>query len=121
MKKPPQPATAKRMHNIQPFRVMELFARARALEAAGKSIIHMEVGEPDFDTPNTIIQAGQEALAQGKTHYTPAVGLAELRLAISDHYKQHEGILAWDLHGENLMQRTGNDEIVILDPYTRKC
>jgi aspartate/methionine/tyrosine aminotransferase len=80
------------MENIQPFRVMELLARARALESEGKSIIHMEVGEPDFDTPETIIQAGQVALAEGKTHYTPAVGLAELRQAISAYYKSHEDV-----------------------------
>ena len=47
--------------------------------------------------------------------------LAQDIAKLYDYYKQHEGILAWDLHGENLMQRIDNDEIVILDPYTRKC
>ena len=47
--------------------------------------------------------------------------LAQDIAKLYDYYKQHEGVLAWDLHGENLMQRIGNDEIVILDPYTRKC
>ncbi len=47
--------------------------------------------------------------------------LAQDIAKLYDFYKQHEGVLAWDLHGENLMQRIGNDEIVILDPYTRKC
>lgn len=80
---------ANRMSQIQPFRVMELLARARELEAEGRTIIHMEVGEPDFVTPATIIAAGESALAQGHTHYTPAAGLMELRVAVSDYYQHH--------------------------------
>ena len=79
---------ATRMSRIQPFRVMELLARARELEAAGRSIVHMEVGEPDFVTPEPIIAAGRAALEDGHTHYTPAAGLMELRIAISDFYRQ---------------------------------
>lgn len=78
---------ANRMSQIQPFRVMELLGRARELEAEGRSIIHMEVGEPDFITPDTIIAAGESALEQGHTHYTPATGLMELRVAVSDYYQ----------------------------------
>ncbi|MEN8168278.1 MAG: aminotransferase class I/II-fold pyridoxal phosphate-dependent enzyme, partial [Pseudomonadota bacterium] len=74
------------MGRIQPFYVMDLLAKARELEAAGRSIIHMEVGEPDFDTPQPIIEAGQAALASGKTHYTPAKGIPALREAIAGHY-----------------------------------
>jgi len=70
--------TANRMTKIRPFHVMELLARARELEAQGRSIVHMEVGEPDFITPETIIEAGRMALADGRTHYTPAMGLPEL-------------------------------------------
>lgn len=77
-----------RMSQIQPFRVMELLARARELEANGRSIVHMEVGEPDFVTPEPIIAAGRAALENGYTHYTPATGLMELRVAISDFYRQ---------------------------------
>ncbi len=62
--------------------------RAKELEAQGRSIIHMEVGEPDFSTPDPIIQAGHHALANGRTHYTPALGLPELRQAIASHYKR---------------------------------
>ncbi|MCF6283366.1 MAG: pyridoxal phosphate-dependent aminotransferase [Candidatus Polarisedimenticolaceae bacterium] len=79
---------ANRMQRIQPFYVMDLLARARKLEAAGRSIIHMEIGEPDFITPQPIIDAGCAALAAGQTHYTPALGLPQLRQAIADHYQQ---------------------------------
>ncbi len=82
---------ARRMGEIAPFRVMELLARARKLEAEGRSIIHMEVGEPDFSTPEPIIAAAQSALAEGKTHYTPATGLPELRETISGFYKERYG------------------------------
>ncbi|NOR51039.1 MAG: aminotransferase, partial [Gammaproteobacteria bacterium] len=58
---------ADRMGEISPFRVMELLARAKKMEAKGRSIIHMEVGEPDFSTPQPIINAAQTALAEGKT------------------------------------------------------
>jgi len=65
---------------------MALLARARELEAQGRSIVHMEIGEPDFDTPQPVVEAGIRALQEGKTRYTPAVGLRELREAIADHY-----------------------------------
>lgn len=78
--------TAKRIANIQPFHVMDLLARARALQAQGREVIHLEVGEPDFATPQPVIHAGQRALAEGKTHYTPALGLPELREALSRWY-----------------------------------
>lgn len=83
---------AGRMARIQPFRVMQLLARARELEDQGRSIVHMEVGEPDFDTPAPVVEAGHRALREGRTHYTPAMGLPELRRAISDFYRRQ-----WDL------------------------
>ena len=83
---------ARRMQYIQPFHVMALLARARELEAAGRSIVHMEIGEPDFTTAEPIIQAGQRALREGKTHYTPATGLPALRKAISDYYRDQDGL-----------------------------
>jgi aspartate/methionine/tyrosine aminotransferase len=79
---------ANRMGDIRPFHVMKLLERAKQLESEGRSIIHMEVGEPDFSSPEPIIEAGRQALADGRTHYTPAMGLPALRYAISDHYKQ---------------------------------
>ena len=80
------------MAEIAPFHVMALLARAKALEAAGRPIIHMEVGEPDFPTAAPIIAAGQRALAEGRTRYTAAAGLPELRQAISDHYRERYGV-----------------------------
>ncbi len=79
---------ADRMAAVQPFHVMALLAQARRLEAEGRDIVHMEIGEPDFETPAPIVQAGIEALKSGKHHYTPATGLPELRQAISDFYQQ---------------------------------
>jgi len=79
---------ADRMAAVQPFHVMALLAQARRLEAEGRDIVHMEIGEPDFETPAPIVEAGIEALKSGKHHYTPATGLPELRRAISDFYRQ---------------------------------
>ena len=80
-------ALARRMQVIQPFHVMALLARARELEAAGRSIIHMEIGEPDFVTPQPVIDAGHAALTAGYTHYTPATGLPALRRRIAGFYR----------------------------------
>ena len=78
--------SASRLADIAPFHVMELLTRAKQLEAAGRDIIHMEVGEPDFPTPATIVEAAQRAIAGGRMFYTPALGLPELREAISRFY-----------------------------------
>ncbi|MFC7368295.1 aminotransferase class I/II-fold pyridoxal phosphate-dependent enzyme [Vreelandella zhaodongensis] len=78
-----------RVSHVAPFRVMHLLEMAQAREAEGHDVIHLEVGEPDFATPAPIVAAGQQALATGKTRYTPAAGLASLREAISCHYAEH--------------------------------
>lgn len=78
---------ADRMSEIQPFYVMDLLARARQLEAQGQTIVHMEIGEPDFDTPDPIIMAGQQALIDKHTHYTPATGIDELKQKVADYYQ----------------------------------
>ncbi|EXJ16294.1 aminotransferase class I/II-fold pyridoxal phosphate-dependent enzyme [Imhoffiella purpurea] len=95
---------AARARAVQPFHVMRLLARAHELEAAGRSIIHLEVGEPDFATPEPILAAGQRALAAGLTHYTPAAGLAELRRAIAGHYGRRYGV---DLGPEHILVAPG--------------
>ena len=77
---------AARLSHIQPFYVMDILARARAMEAQGRWVIHMEIGEPDFPTAEGIVQAGIAALKAGHTHYTPALGLPELRTAIAQSY-----------------------------------
>ncbi|MDX1697583.1 MAG: pyridoxal phosphate-dependent aminotransferase [Thiohalobacterales bacterium] len=82
---------ADRMQLIQPFHVMALLARARELEAGGRSIVHMEIGEPDFVTPQPVIDAGMAALASGQTHYTPATGLPALRERIAAFYRERYG------------------------------
>ncbi|MBU4500579.1 MAG: aminotransferase class I/II-fold pyridoxal phosphate-dependent enzyme, partial [Gammaproteobacteria bacterium] len=74
------------MNGIAPFHVMDILARAQALEAAGHDIIHLEIGEPDFATPQPIIEAGVAALRAGHTHYTGALGLPQLREAIAGFY-----------------------------------
>ena len=71
---------------------MELLSRAKALEAEGRDIIHMEVGEPDFGTPEPIIAAAQAQIATGRVFYTPALGLPELRSEISSFYSSRYGI-----------------------------
>lgn len=83
---------AARMAGIQPFHVMELMARAQALEAEGRSIIHLEVGEPDFATADPILEAGQRFLSGGHVHYTAALGLSQLREAISGFYQTRYGL-----------------------------
>ena len=77
---------ASRMNNIRPFYVMELLARARELESSGRSIVHMEIGEPDFPTPEPIVLAGKAALDLGHTRYLPATGLPELKTQIAAFY-----------------------------------
>lgn len=73
--------------SIPPFHVMDILARAKQMEARGKSIVHMEIGEPDFASPRPIIDAGIAALQQEKTFYTPATGLPALRDSIQHYYQ----------------------------------
>ena len=84
----PLETLAPRMDGIEPFYVMSLLGKAKALEQQGRDIIHLEVGEPDFKTPQPIIDAGIEALRQGNIHYTASLGLMSLRQAIADYYQQ---------------------------------
>lgn len=85
-------ATAARVAEIAPFHVMEVQTAARALEAAGRSVVHMEIGEPDFPTPPPVVAAAQRAIASGDIYYTSALGLPELRRAIAAHYADHYGV-----------------------------
>ena len=86
------PTFSARSHEIAPFHVMALLARAQALEAAGHDVIHLEIGEPDFSTAAPVVAAAQAALAAGHTRYTAALGLPALRQAIAGHYRQRHGI-----------------------------
>ena len=83
-----RPAYSRRSHDIAPFHVMSLLARAQALEQAGHDVIHLEIGEPDFTTAAPVVRAGQAALAAGHTRYTAARGLPALREAIAGFYRR---------------------------------
>ena len=83
---------AERMSRIGVEGAFKVLARARVLEAQGRDIIHLEIGEPDFDTPRHIVEAGKEALEDGFTRYAPTPGLPELRQAIATHVSRTRGI-----------------------------
>ncbi|MFT5210370.1 MAG: aspartate/methionine/tyrosine aminotransferase [Flavobacterium sp.] len=102
---------ANRLSEINPFRVMKLLARANELEAQGRPIIHMEVGEPDFPTPAPIVVAGKRALDDGHTKYTPADGLPGLRKKITQHYKKVYGL---DVSYERIFITSGGSGALLL-------
>jgi aspartate aminotransferase len=83
---------AERMSRLGTETAFEVLDRARALERQGKSVIHLEIGEPDFDTPANIIEAGVTALHQGWTHYGPSAGQLELRQAIAEEVSRSRGV-----------------------------
>jgi aspartate/methionine/tyrosine aminotransferase len=83
---------AARVGEIAPFQVMEVQTAARALEAAGRDVVHMEIGEPDFPTPAPVLEAARRALQDGGIYYTSALGIAPLREAIARHYAEAHGV-----------------------------
>ena len=89
---------AERMSRIGTETAFEAAARARALEATGRSVIHLEIGEPDFDTPANIREAAKRALDRGATHYTPTVGIPELRAAIATDATARKGFAVTPEH-----------------------
>ena len=119
---------AARMARIEPFHVMALLARAKALEAQGRSIVHMEIGEPDFPTPRPVCEAGIAALEKGDLFYTPALGMPALRAAIAGFYRTRYGV---DVDPQRIAVTAGasaallltlavlmnpDDEVLIADP-----
>ncbi len=88
------PEIPKRLEDITSFIVMDVLERAHELEREGIDIIHLEVGEPDFDTPPCVKEALSRALDDGSTHYTHSLGLLELREAICEHYAERYGVAA---------------------------
>ncbi len=84
---------AERMSRLGTESAFEVLARAKALERSGRHIIHLEIGEPDFDTPVHIREAAKQALDAGATHYGPSAGLPELREAIAKHVAETRGVL----------------------------
>ncbi len=83
---------AERMERLGTETAFSVLAKAKALEARGREVVHLEIGEPDFDTPEHIIEAGCLALRAGQTHYTPSAGIPELREAIADDVARSRGI-----------------------------
>jgi len=83
---------SERTQKIKPFIVMDVLEKAHSMERAGIDVVHLEVGEPDFDTPQCIKEAAIRAVENGQTHYTHSLGLIELREAICHYYKQRYGV-----------------------------
>ena len=83
---------AQRMSRLGTETAFEVLNKARTLERQGKEIIHLEIGEPDFDTPKNVVEAGIEALRKGWTHYGPSAGLPELRQAIAEEVSRSRGV-----------------------------
>jgi len=102
---------AARVRDIAPFHVMEVQTAARALEARGRSIIHMEIGEPDFPTPQPVLDAAVAGIADGRIYYTSALGLPELRRAIAGHYREHYGV---DVAPERIIVTAGSSAALLL-------
>jgi len=118
-----------RAAEMPPFIVMEVLEKAQQMESEGKSIIHMEVGEPDFDTPAPIREAAVRAISSGDTHYTSSLGKIELREAISAYYKSKYNV---EVSPDRILITAGTspgmllvfsalmergDEIILPDPY----
>jgi len=93
---------ARRMSRLGTETAFEVLTKARALERQGKSIIHLEIGEPDFDTPANVVEAGVDALRKGWTHYGPSAGLPELRQALAEYVSRTRGV------------KVTSDEVVIV-------
>lgn len=102
---------ADRVDEIEPFRVVEVLARATELEAAGADIVHMAAGEPDFATAEPIIEAGRAALKRGATHYSQAAGIPPLREALSRHYQDLYGL---DIPPSRIMVTPGASGALLL-------
>ncbi len=102
---------SERARATTPFFVMEVLERAQALERQGRSVIHLEVGEPDFDTPAPILEAGIRALRDGHTHYTHSLGRPELREAIAEHYGEAYGV---EVSAERVVVTVGSSGAMVL-------
>jgi aspartate/methionine/tyrosine aminotransferase len=102
---------AQRVGAIAPFHVMEVQTAARALEAAGRSVVHMEIGEPDFPTPAPVLAAAEQALAKGDIYYTSALGIAPLREAIAAHYRDRFDV---DVAPERIVVTAGSSAALLL-------
>ena len=100
---------AKKMDSLGTETAFEVLAKAKALEKEGRDIVHLEIGEPDFNTPNNIKEAAIKALKAGYTHYVPAAGIPELRMAIAEYLSESRGI---DVDPEEVVVTPGAKPII---------
>jgi len=100
-----------RAGSIRPFIVMDVVARAKELEAGGRDIVRLEIGDPDFPTPPVIVHAAEEAMAAGDTGYTQSAGLPELRMAITEHMR---GAYAVDVDPQGIVVTQGTSPAMLL-------
>ncbi|NUO79826.1 pyridoxal phosphate-dependent aminotransferase [candidate division KSB1 bacterium] len=111
---------AQRMARLGTETAFEVLAKARSLEAQGKNIVHLEIGEPDFDTPRFIVDAAVASLQRGRTHYTPAAGIMELRRMIAENVQRTRGVA---VQPENVVVTPGAKPIMffsllaLIDPH----
>ncbi|RQD77714.1 pyridoxal phosphate-dependent aminotransferase [Desulfonatronospira sp. MSAO_Bac3] len=102
---------AQRCSGIKPFYVMEILERAKEMEKSGRDIIHLEIGEPDFDTPECVKEAAHEAMHKGCTHYTHSLGIPELRQAISRHYQDYYSV---EVDPDRILVTSGTSPAMLL-------
>ncbi|MEA3363723.1 MAG: aminotransferase class I/II-fold pyridoxal phosphate-dependent enzyme, partial [Thermodesulfobacteriota bacterium] len=102
---------SKRAKQVKPFLAMELMERAKQLEAEGRDIIYLCLGEPDFNTPPAILAATGQALAEGATSYTHSLGLLELRQEICRHYLDYYGV---EIVPEQVIVSSGTSPLMLL-------
>jgi aspartate/methionine/tyrosine aminotransferase len=103
--------TAARMAHIEPFEVMEIQTLAREVEAQGHDVIHLEIGEPDFRTPQPVVDAAKRALDEHRMYYTSALGLPTLREAIAGFYRRRYGI---DVPASRVIVTAGSSAALLL-------
>ncbi len=101
---------SRRAQTVEPFLAMEVMERAKELEAAGRDIIYLCIGEPDFNTPPAILAATGQALAEGATSYTHSLGLLELRQEICRYYRDHYGV---DIVPEQVVVSSGTSPLML--------
>ena len=102
---------SRKVREVKSFIVMDVMARAEELQKRGEDVVHLEVGEPDFDTPAVIQEAAIRAIRSGKTHYTHAMGLIELRETICDHYYREYGV---SIAPDQIMVTSGTSPALLL-------
>lgn len=102
---------SERSSRLPPFYVMEILEKAHAMELEGADVIHMEVGEPDFDTPEPVKEAACTALRKGMTRYTHSLGISQLREAIAAHYGRRYGV---EVSTDNILVTNGTSPAMVL-------